>query len=93
MARKKEANRTLMYSIGENGIVIHKLPYDSSDKVGMEVLQRFIKKGYTFEDPMKGITEVSEIRCSECGRECKSEFGLSVHQRIHARGKVVAEVS
>ena len=27
--------------------------------------------------------EVTDILCPECGKECKSELGLSAHMRVH----------
>ena len=62
--------RTIMYSVEkvqvigkdksrniEEQVVVHKLPYDGDSRLGMEKLQKFIKMGYTFEDP-RGRTPV-----------------------------------
>ena len=65
--------RTVMYSVErvqvigkdksrniEEQVVVHKLPYDADSRLGMEKLQRFIKKGYTFEDPRK-VSDVGRV--------------------------------
>jgi len=65
-------------------------------------LAKYIQRGYTFEPPKiakpepvaEPVVEVpqTEIKaqsrfiCSVCGRECKSDFGLSVHMRTHKNG-------
>ena len=37
----------------EEVVVEHKFPYDPDDKWGMQKLQKFLNRGYTFEDPRK----------------------------------------
>ena len=47
--------RTIMYSLGEKGeVVVHKLPYNANEKLGMEILQKYVKRGFMFDDPRKG---------------------------------------
>jgi len=68
--------RTVMYSVEqvqvigkdksrnvEEQVVVHKLPYDGNSRLGMEKLQGFIKRGYTFDDPRKAadIGKVASI--------------------------------
>ena len=31
-------------------------------------------------------TESNPLVCKVCGRECKSEFGLKAHMRVHKKG-------
>jgi len=44
----------------EEQVVVHKLPYDGNTSLGMEKLQRFIKRGYTFERPKDNASVISE---------------------------------
>ena len=90
-----EEYRTVMYSVGEKGeVMVHRFPWNANEKIGMQKLRRLEARGFTFEDPRKGnLSEdtvgieipTDKIHCSECGRECKSEFGLKVHRRVHLR--------
>ena len=102
MPKVKEL-RTIMYSVEriekkdakgrrtgeyEEVVVEHKFPYDPDDKWGMQKLQKFLNRGYTFEDPRKqeqvGVVSALKV-CPECGKECKGEFGLQRHMVIHKK--------
>jgi len=51
-------NRTVMYSLADNGEVIkHELPFNANEKTGMQILEGYIKKGYMFDDPRKKVNE------------------------------------
>ena len=32
------------------------------------------------------VIEILEFLCPECGRKCKTSWGLRVHQRVHKKG-------
>jgi len=88
---------TTMYSINpKNGkVVVHRLPWsiDTNDRelreLHQERLQSYLSKGYTLEPPI--MDEVAEcptetstgVTCPQCGKVCKSEFGLKSHIRGH----------
>jgi len=60
--------RTIMYSLGEKGeVVVHKLPYNANEKLGMEILKKFVNRGFTFEDPRedKGMSKPEVIVTKE----------------------------
>ena len=61
-----------MYETRGDEVIIHQLPWNKDNKK----LQKYLDRGFTFDKP--GL-----LTCSECGKECKSEFGLSVHMRVH----------
>lgn len=51
-----EEYRTTMYSVGKNGeVMTHRFPWDANSKFGMQKLRVFEAKGFTFEDPRKGL--------------------------------------
>ncbi len=56
IGKGKQDTRTLMYSIEPNGkVAIHKFPYGHNTEFGMLKLQKFVSRGFTFEDPTKTI--------------------------------------
>ena len=55
IGKDKQDTRTLMYSIDNGKVAVHKFPHDSNAKFGMLKLQKFVNRGFTFEDPTKTI--------------------------------------
>ena len=80
---------TTMYSINPKSgeVVTHHLPWESTSPQ----LQTYTKKGFTFErpevrtQPLTAGGNLNPLVCAECGKVCKSEFGLAVHRRGHPK--------
>lgn len=43
--------RTTMYSVVNGRVVVHKFPFNAKEPMGMEKLQKFVDRGFTFDDP------------------------------------------
>jgi hypothetical protein len=60
-------------------------------------MQRYLARGFTLVPP----SGTDMVRCPECSRDCKGDFGLQSHMRTHRKvindldddGKVVAKES
>jgi len=64
--------KTVMYSVEEfkvknpsgarfeKRVVRHVLPFDAQDPIGMQKLQKYMARGYTFEDPRKRDVPILE---------------------------------
>ena len=91
MAKSKLANETVMYSINPGGgeVIAHHLPWSRDNPVQASQLQKYVGRGYTFEKPVVSVkVALIEWICPDCGRVCKSAFGLQVHSRVHSKGRV-----
>jgi len=47
--------RTIMYSVVDGQVVVHKFPFNANEKYGMTKLQRLVKRGFTFADPRQQV--------------------------------------
>ena len=82
---------TTMYSTNPTSgeVITHHLPWERTSPQ----LETYTRKGFTFERPLVATTpvtvngggRVNPLACPECGRPCKSEFGLAVHRRVHSK--------
>src|SRR3990167_8837268 len=53
-------------------------PVNGSELYGMKVLVEV-------EPMVETVMQPQTFICPECGRGCKSEFGLAVHRRVHSK--------
>ena len=77
-----EEYRTIMYSVGVKGEVItHRFPWNADEKIGMQKLQGFLRRGFTFDDPRKdkglGMPEVIITRVVDSSKPILEEETLS----------------
>ena len=43
-----------MYSVVKGEVVVHRLPFDANEPLGVLKLQKFLSRGFTYDDPRKG---------------------------------------
>lgn len=51
MAGNTQEVRTIMYSVVSGAVVTHRLPFNANDPIGRLKLQKFLQRGFTFDDP------------------------------------------
>lgn len=56
MPEVTQEKRTVMYSVEENGHVArHVFPFNAEDPMGMTKLMKFVRRGFTFDDPRADV--------------------------------------